>query len=122
MLTLSTTVKSAVLTNSFNKAGNTYYLSIPNIIGTPAGQTLPNQIVTFTITGDKATLSTPVQFAVQAGTQLDRLWISTAPLNESSPSINSDLITLSPEESELFSTNGIYLINLLRITLTERDV
>ena len=122
-LQLSNLTKKDAMTEAFKKSGQTYYLSIPLPPAQPGTTPLPNQVVVFNVTNGLAELAAPVQFAVQTGTTVDNLFISTAPpTNETSGTNIVDQITLEGDEIEVFSVAGIYLINTLKITLAERNV
>lgn len=122
-LQLSNLTKKSAMTDAFKKSGATYYLSIPLPPAQPGATPLPNQVVVFNVTNGLAELAAPVQFAVQTGTTVDNLYISTAPpTNETSGTNIVDQITLEGAEIEVFSVAGIYLINTLKITLAERNV
>ena len=118
---LSEIVKHEMLDKSFSFSRDTYYLSIPNIIGAPGGETMPNQVVRFNKASiSKVELATPVQFAVQAGTLVNMIYISTQPINGASPASNFDTITLQGDEIGDFATGaGIYLVNSIIINLKE---
>ena len=118
ILEISTAVKNHCLDKAYGDG--TIYLSIPSM--TQQGDAnLPHAQASFTISNGMATLTNPVQFAVPAGTIVDKVYISNVTLSNDSASNLSDRIELEGEEIVEFTTSGIYLISAINITLTERN-
>ena len=112
-------VKNHCLDKAYGEG--TIYLSIPLPPETPPYANLPHAQASFTISNGMATLANPVQFAVPAGTLVDKVYISNVTLRNDSASNLSDRIELEGNEIVDFTTSGIYLISALNITLTERN-
>lgn len=119
ILEISMAVKNNCLDKAYGEG--TIYLSIPLIPETPPYANLPHAQASFTISNGMATLVNPVQFAVPAGTLVDKVYISNVTLSNDSASNLSDRIELEGNEIVDFTTSGIYLISALNITLTERN-
>lgn len=119
ILEISIEVKNHCLDKAYGDG--TIYLSIPALPGSPGSAGLPNAQASFTTSNGMATLANPVQFAVQAGTIVDKVYISNGPLSNNSASNLSDVIELEGDEIVDFTTSGIYLISAINITLTERN-
>lgn len=120
-------LKSSLLYGGFQ--GQTIYISVPKPQGTSGGTALENVLVTFkTDTIDTIRVYESMQFAIKAGTLLDKVYISNVPLTvESANGVNVDIIELETEnadgedETKLYETNGIYLLNGLSIKITEGE-
>ena len=119
ILEISMAVKNHCLDKAYRSG--TIYLSIPALTGSPVSADLPRVQASFTISNGMATLANPVQFAVQAGTIVDKVYISNVSLRKDSAENLSDVIELSGDEIVDFTTSGIYLISAINITLTERN-
>lgn len=119
ILEISMTVKNLCLNKAFSDG--TIYLSIPAVSGSHGSADLPRVQASFTISNGMATLANPVQFAVQAGTTVDKVYISNVTLKNDSAANLSDVIDLEGDEIVDFTTSGIYLISAINITLTERN-
>ena len=121
ILEISMAVKNHCLNKAFGEG--TIYLSIPSVTQQGAAD-LPNAQASFTISNGMATLANPVQFAVPAGTIVDKVYISKDTLNNNNVNQSPHLFdTIELEGSEIvdFTTAGIYLISAINITLTERN-
>lgn len=114
-------LKNASLVGGFNASGATYYLSIPLPPGAPQSETLPNQVVSFDITSNGTiSLESAVQFVVQEGTVLNRVYVSTQPITGTQAGTAvTDTITLEGEEVKNFAELGIYMISTINISLME---
>lgn len=121
ILEISMAVKNHCLDKAYRSG--TIRLSIPSLTQQGSAD-LPNAQAAFTISNGMATLANPVQFAVQAGTIVDKVYISDDALTNndvnSAPNLY-DVIELEGDEIVDFTTSGIYLISALNITLTERN-
>ena len=121
ILEISMAVKNHCLNKAFGEG--TIYLSIPSVTQQGAAD-LPNAQASFTISNGMATLANPVQFAVPAGTIVDKVYISKNTLSNNNVNQSPHLFdTIELEGSEIvdFTTAGIYLISAINITLTERN-
>lgn len=118
---LLVSVKNKMLNDAFNTSWATYYISIPNVLGAPSNITLPNQEIRFgnAVLG-RIELAVPVQFAVQQGTIIDHIYISTGPIREDGVGDLKDTITLQGDEIGDFTTGaGIYLVSSIIINMQE---
>lgn len=119
ILEISMAVKNTCLNKAYGDG--TIYLSIPAAPGSPAYADFPYAQASFTISNGMATLANPVQFAVQTGTIVDKVYISNFPISDNSAANLSDVVDLEGSEIVDFTTSGIYLISAINITLTERN-
>lgn len=122
ILEISMTVKNLCLNKAYGEG--TIYLSIPVASGSLESADLPRVQASFTISNGIATLTNPVQFAVPAGTRVDKVYISKRALTDKDVAQSQhlfDVIDLEGSEIVDFTTSGIYLISAINITLTERN-
>lgn len=112
-------LKSRLLAGGFQ--AQTIYLSVPKPAGTSGGTSLESVQVNFqSDTLDTIVVYESSQFAIMAGTNLDRMFISNVPLTVSSANGAAvDVIELEGDEAKVYAVNGIYLINRLTINLKE---
>ena len=121
ILEISMTVKNHCLNKAYGEG--TIWLSIPSLTQQGSAD-LPYAQAAFTISNGMATLANPVQFAVQAGTIVDKVYISENKLSNNNVNQSPhlfDVIELEGNEIVDFTTSGIYLISAINITLTERN-
>lgn len=95
----------------------TIYVSIPSHSPSPS-DSLPNAVIKFgSATGGKTTNNNAIQIVAPQGTTIDKIYLSTTQLTNQTIGNEFARIELTGEDIETYETNGIYLINTIRVEL-----